>query len=202
MKKFELAEARKDMENRTNIIFVRHAQSQYGEDDRIRPLTEAGVQSREVVVETLKGLQIDGFLSSPYKRSVDTIRPAADFFGMTIETDERFRERKVGTWDDGWLEKRWADFSCAEEGGECLASVQSRNMEALKEVLAVYAGKTVVVGTPGTALSAILNYYDSSFGLNDFLRIVGWMPYIVELVFEGETLIEKRELAHVATGPV
>ena len=202
MKKFELAEARKDMENRTNIIFVRHAQSQYGEDDRIRPLTEAGLQSREVVVETLKGLQIDGFLSSPYKRSVDTIRPAADFFGMTIETDERFRERKVGTWDDGWLEKRWADFSCAEEGGECLASVQSRNVEALKEVLSVYAGKTVVIGTHGTALSAILNYYDSSFGLNDFLRIVGWMPYIVELVFEGETLIEKRELAHVATGPV
>ena len=202
MKKFELAEARKDMENRTNIIFVRHAQSQYGEDDRIRPLTEAGLQSREVVVETLKGLQIDGFLSSPYKRSVDTIRPAADFFGMTIETDERFRERKVGTWDDGWLEKRWADFSCAEEGGECLASVQSRNVEALKEVLSVYAGKTVAIGTHGTALSAILNYYDSSFGLNDFLRIVGWMPYIVELVFEGETLIEKRELAHVATGPV
>ena len=202
MKKFELAEARKDMESRTNIIFVRHAQSQYGEDDRIRPLTEAGLQSREVVVETLKGLQIDGFLSSLYKRSVDTIRPVADFFGMTIETDERFRERKVGTWDDGWLEKRWADFSCAEEGGECLASVQSRNMEALKEVLAVYAGKTVVIGTHGTALSAILNYYDSSFGLNDFLRIVGWMPYIVELVFEGETLIEKRELAHVATGPV
>ena len=183
----------------TKIIFVRHAKAIYGEDDRIRPLTEAGLKSREVVVKTLKDVHIDRFLSSPYKRSMDTIQTTADYFGMPIETDERFRERKAGTWDDDWLEKRWTDFSCAEEGGECLASVQQRNVEALKEVLAENAGKTIVIGTHGTALSTILNYYDSSFGLDDFLRIVGWMPYIVELTFEGDKLIEKKELAHVAT---
>ena len=72
-------------------------------------------------------------------------------------------------------------------------------MEALKEVLSDYAGKTVVIGTHGTALSTILNYYDTSFGLNDFLRIVNWMPYIVELTFEGENCIGKIELAHVST---
>lgn len=184
--------------NTTKIIFVRHAKAQYGEDDRTRPLTEEGLRNRAIVVETLKGRQIDSFLSSPYKRSKDTIQTAADFFGMQIETDERFRERKVGTWEIGWLEKRWADFTCAEEGGECLASVQSRNMEALKEVLADYAGKTVVIGTHGTALATILNYYDNSFGLDDFMRIVGWMPYIIELTFDGERLLDKKELAYVA----
>ena len=188
-----------NMRNTTKIIFVRHAKAKYGDDDRIRPLTEAGLKSREVVVETLKNIHIDRFLSSPYKRSIDTIQTAADYFGMKIETDERFRERKAGTWDDDWLAKRWADFSCAEEGGECLASVQARNIEALKEVLAKYAGETVVIGTHGTALSTILNYYDKSFGLSDFLRIVGWMPYVVELTFEGDKLVAKKDLAHVAT---
>lgn len=183
----------------TRIIFVRHAQAIYDDDDRTRPLTEAGLKRREVVVETLKDFHIDRFLSSPYKRSMDTIQTAADYFGMPIETDERFREREAGTWDDDWLERRWADFLCAEEGGECLASVQQRNMEALKEVLAKNAGKTVVIGTHGTALSTILNYYDSSFGLEDFLRIVWWMPYIIELTFEGDKLIAKKELAYVAT---
>ena len=72
-------------------------------------------------------------------------------------------------------------------------------MEALKEVLSAYTGKTVVIGTHGTALSTILNYYDNSFGLNDFMRIVNWMPYIVELTFEGDKLLDKRELAYVAT---
>ena len=85
---------------------------------------------------------------------------------MQIETDERFRERKVGTWKSGWLEKRWADFTCAEEGGECLASVQSRNMEALKEVLADYAGKTVVIGTHGTALATIFTICSSGRSSN------------------------------------
>ncbi len=188
-----------DATNTTRIIFVRHAKSQYGEDDRIRPLTDDGLKSREIVVETLKEFKIDCFMSSPYKRSVDTIQPAADYFGMQIVTDERFRERKIGKWDDGWLEKRWADFSCAEEGGESLASVQKRNIEALKEVIAGHVGETVVIGTHGTALATVLNYYDSSFGLADFMRIVARMPYIVELVFEGDELIEKKELAHVDT---
>ena len=187
------------MPNITRIIFVRHARALYGEDDRIRPLSEDGLKSRTIVVKTLQEFRIDRFMSSPYKRSVDTIKPAADHFGMPIITDERFRERKVGTWENGWLEKRWADFSCAEEGGECLASVLSRNIEALKDVLTAHAGETIVIGTHGTALSTILNYYDNSFGLNDFLRIVGWMPYIVELTFDGDKLIEKQELAYVVT---
>ena len=185
------------MTNTTRIIFVRHAKSQYGKDDRTRPLTDDGLKSRAIVVETLKELKIDYFMSSPYKRSVDTIQPAADYFGMQIVTDERFRERKVGTWEEVWLEKRWADFLCAEDGGECLASVQTRNIEALKEVISKHTGETVVIGTHGTALSTVLNYYDSSFGLDDFMRIVAWMPYIVELVFDGDKLIEKKELAHV-----
>ena len=31
----------------------------------------------------------------------------------------------------------------------------------------------------------------------DFLRIVRWMPYVIEMVFEGEKLLEIRELAYV-----
>ena len=186
-----------EQRNRTTVIFVRHARSRYGEDDRIRPLTEEGMKDREIVLELLKNRHIDCFMSSPYRRSIDTIQPAADHLGMKIITEERFRERTVGTWSGDWLEKRWADFTAAEEGGECLLSVQNRNIDALKDVLTKYEGKTVVIGTHGTALSTILNYYNKDFGLNDFLRIVSWMPYVVELVFEGDRLIYKNELGHI-----
>ena len=182
----------------TTVIFVRHAQSLHPySDDRTRPLTDAGMSDRSIVLDTLKDRHIDEFLCSPYKRSIDTIKDAADFFGMDIKTDERFRERESGKNASAVLDKRWADFSFAEEGGENLASVQKRNMEAFLEVLQKYEGKTVVIGTHGTALSTILNYYDNSFGLKDFLRIVNWMPYIVEFSFDGESLIGKKELAHV-----
>ena len=55
----------------------------------------------------------------------------------------------------------------------------------------------IVVGTHGTALSSILNFYDDSFGCDDFLRIIDWMPYIIELDFEGNKLIGKHEHGHV-----
>ncbi len=35
---------------------------------------------------------------------------------MEIKTDERFRERQSGEGASGLLEKRWSDFSFAEEG--------------------------------------------------------------------------------------
>lgn len=54
-----------------------------------------------------------------------------------------------------------------------------------------------MIGTHGTALSTVLNYYDLSFKCEDFLRIIDWMPYIIELDFEGEKLIEKKEHFHI-----
>ncbi len=150
-----------------------------------------------MVLDTLKDRHIDAFLCSPYRRSLDTIRTAADYFGMEIRTDERFRERKAGAGAPEVRDRRWNDFSFAEEGGENLNSVQDRNMEALREALHEYAGKTVVIGTHGTALNTILNYYDRSFGVRDFLRIVNRMPYIVEMTFDGECLSAQKELAYM-----
>ena len=48
-----------------------------------------------------------------------------------------------------------------------------------------------------TALSTILNFYDSNFGCEDFLRIIDWMPYIIELDFEGDKLIAKQEHCYI-----
>ena len=64
-------------------------------------------------------------------------------------------------------------------------------------ILRDYAGQTVVIGTHGTALSTILNYYNPNFGLQDFLRIVNRMPCIMEMTFSGEKLLGISELAHV-----
>ena len=95
------------------------------------------------------------------------------------------------------LRKRWADFSFAEEGGECLSSVQERNMEALDQILRDCQNETIVIGTHGTALSMIINHYKKDFGLDDFLRIVNKLPYIIEMRFDKDRLIDMTELAYV-----
>ena len=187
------------MENKlTTVIFVRHALPVYNEDDRNRPLCEEGRRDSRIVLETLRDRHIHLFMCSPYRRSIETILDTANFFAMEIQTDERFRERKSGKdSSEETLRKRWADFTFAEEDGENLQSVQERNVAALQDVLREHQGKTTVIGTHGTALSTILNHYNKDFGADDFLRILNWMPYIVELTFDGDRLLGVKELAHV-----
>ena len=184
----------------TKIYFVRHAQPEHAwEDDRTRPLTGEGKKDSAIVFEFLKDKHIDAFYSSPYKRSMETIADSADFFGKDIITDEDLREREKGENGNnhGMFRKRWADHNYHEEGGESIAMVQKRNMRALTEILRDNIDKEVVVGTHGTALSTILNFYDKSFGCDDFLRIIDRMPYVIELDFEEDKLVGKVEHCYV-----
>ena len=184
----------------TKVYFVRHAQPEHDwEEDRTRPLTEEGKKDSEIVLEFLKDKKIDAFYCSPYKRSMDTIAETAAFFAKEIITDERLREREKGSDGNnhGMFQKRWADHDYHEDGGESIVMVQNRNIEALNEILSDNTDKEIVIGTHGTALSTILNFYDNSFGCEEFLRIIDWMPYIIELDFEGDKLVGKQEHCHV-----
>ena len=188
----------------TRIYFVRHCQSDHTKsgDEQLRPLTEEGLEDSHAVLHYLKDKNIDVFISSPYKRSYDTIAKAAEYYHLQIKTDERLRERKPGKNGNTFelFKKRWADKNYAESDGESLYSVQKRNIEALKEIIEIYRDKNIVIGTHGTALSTILNYYNPAFGCDSFMRIIDYMPYIVKIEFDGaqyagmtEELIIKKE---------
>ena len=184
----------------TKVYFVRHAQPEHDHvDDRTRPLTKEGLADAKIVLETLRDKGIDVFYCSPYKRSLDTIRETAEYYRMEILTDERLREREKGADGNnhGMIQRRWENHAYHEEGGESIRMVQNRNIEALKEILTGHEGENIVIGTHGTALSTIMNYYKPEFGCKDFLRIIDWMPYIVELDFEGQKLLGISELAHI-----
>lgn len=184
----------------TRVYFVRHAQSDWRSgSDRERGLTAEGREDAGVVLEFLQDKQVDAFYCSPYRRSLDTIRETAAFYGKPILTDERLREREAvpGGNCRELFEKRWADFGWHEPGGESLRSVQERNMAALTEILEANREKTIVVGTHGTALSTILNYYDPGYNCDSFMRMIDWMPFVVELDFEGTRLLSKAEHVHV-----
>jgi len=75
--------------------------------------------------------------------------------------------------------------------------LEARNIAAVQKILRdcqnVGDDVSVVVGTHGMALSSILGYYDPSFGCEDFFRFMNWMPYIIELDFEGDLLVGKVE---------
>lgn len=180
----------------TRIYFVRHAQPIHSwQEDSTRPLTKEGITDSKKVVETLANIKLDYCVSSPYKRSLDTIKECAKSHGLEIHTDYRYRERECGNKNTReMIIKRWLDFDFHEEGGESLNMVQRRNMEGVTELLLEHENENILFGTHGTALSTILNYYDSTYNFDSFWRIIDFMPYIVCLESDGTKCLGKKEI--------
>lgn len=178
----------------TNIYFIRHAEPDTSiHDDEKRPLTKKGEESSVKLIEDFDGLKIDMFISSPYKRAIDTIKPLAENRNSTIHLVYDFRERKIS---DGWIEnfsdfakKQWLDFNYKLPNGESLKEVQLRSRNALTTILDRYSGKTIVIGTHGTSLCTILNSYDETFSYSDFEIIKNMMPWVVKMTFDKTELI-------------
>jgi 2,3-bisphosphoglycerate-dependent phosphoglycerate mutase len=195
----------------TTVYFIRHAEPARSADshkagvkDAEYPLSEKGKADCSLVTHFLRDKKIDAVLSSPFKRAVDTVAPFTREAGLDITIINDFRERRI-TYENVWIEDfkayaeaQWADFAYKLEDGESLGEVQARKMAALHEVLRRYAGKTVVIGTHGTALSLVLHDADPAYGITDFMDMAGRMPYAVKMVFDESTLkcveIEKTDL--------
>lgn len=178
----------------TTIFFVRHAQPNLeNHDDLTRELTAKGEADCALVAEYLKDQPIDAVFSSPFRRAMDTVRPLADARGLEIRTIDDFRERKIGNeWIDGFnsfAARQWEDFGYKLPDGESLCEVQARNVDALRSLLRQHPGKSLVIGSHGTALSTVINHYVPSFGYARFEEIRGLMPWIVRFDFEGENCL-------------
>ena len=176
----------------TTVYFVRHAEPNYdNHDDVSRELSPKGLQSSKDIVNSFAGIQIDAFYSSPYLRAIDTIKHLADSRGRSIHLIPDFRERKITDYwiEDftGFTEKQWTDFHYHLPGGESLSMVQERNIRALEPLLQTHPDQTILIGTHGTALSTIINYYKPDFQLADFHRIKHIFPWIVQFEFQGST---------------
>ena len=174
---------------KTLVYFVRHAEPDFSvKDDMTRPLSEKGIADSQRVTRTLDNMQISTIYSSPYKRAIDTIKDFANNQRLEIITNENFRERKVGEWVENFKvfsENQWKNFNFKLTDGECLREVQERNVSALLDVVNSNLGKSIAIATHGTALSTIINYFDLSFGHDEFWSIIDKMPYIVCFRFDG-----------------
>ncbi|CEO22333.1 histidine phosphatase family protein [Paraclostridium sordellii] len=176
------------------IYFVRHAKPDFSvHDDLTRPLTDKGIIDSKNICEFLKEKSINKIYSSPYKRAIDTIKELAQNLNIKIEVVDDFRERKIS---NIWIEdfnkfskSQWENFEYKLNDGESLNEVQSRNIKALHKILNENSNQNIVIGTHGTALSTIINYYDKTFDYLSFTKIKDIMPFIVCMEFEKTNVL-------------
>lgn len=181
----------------TKVYFVRHARPDLTVKNELRPLTVEGILDSKKVTKALRDKNISIAYSSPYLRSIQTIKDFAENKGLQITLIDDFRERSVGAWVEdfrSYSRMQWEDYDYKLDSGESLREVQERNASALNKVIEANQGKNIVIGTHGTALSTIINYYNPSFGYDDFWKLVDKMPYILCFSFRGLELQSMEEI--------
>ncbi|MCL2112740.1 MAG: histidine phosphatase family protein [Streptococcaceae bacterium] len=188
----------------TTIYFIRHSvpdrSDQSVKNDAQRPLTDEGTRRTDQLVKRFEFINVDKIYSSPYLRTFQTVEPIARAKGLEILKISDLRERENGAWHldfEEYTRRQWADFSYKHEKGESLQQVQERNIHALKQILTENKEQTLIIGTHGTALSTILNYYEPSFSVTDFMRIADVMPYVIRLDFDGLAYLGKEEITKI-----
>ena len=185
----------------TTVYFIRHAESDGAvHDAQTRPLAEKGFADCKLVTDFLQDKGIDAVFSSPYKRAIDTVADFAGEKGLFVTPVEVFKEHVTfsDSFADGdyfpFIRRYWADFHYKVAGDESLFEVQQRNIDALNKILAEYEDKNIVIGTHGMALSTIINYYDTTYGFEDFMAMVKIKPWVVRMDFNGNVCVSVEKI--------
>lgn len=187
------------METKNTIYFVRHAESDIKiKDEILRPLTAKGREESRIIKSYLANKNIDLIYSSPYKRSIETLKDFSSYIDKEIIIIENLKERRISEkWIedfDSFVENQWGDFNFKLNGGEALFEVQKRNIKAVQGILRNNPNKNIVIGTHGTALSTIINYFDNSFQYEEFKRIKNIMPWLIKMDFIDGRYIKIQEI--------
>jgi 2,3-bisphosphoglycerate-dependent phosphoglycerate mutase len=93
-----------------------------------------------------------------------------------------------------WLLVRHKERTTWEMPGGHIDDGESSQAAALNDVLKNNLGSNIVIGSHGTALSTIINYYNSDFGYEGFWSIADKMPYILCFKFNKMEFIGMEEV--------
>lgn len=135
-------------------------------------LTEDGVKMAKAIIPKLEELNIDEIHSSPMLRAVETIQPFSAINNINIQLHDELQERILSQIPlEDWkseLQKTFLDFEYKINGGE---SSKEALLRILNLVNQLDETKNHIIVSHGDLLSLLINYYDSSFGFGNSLKM-------------------------------
>lgn len=159
----------------TRIVLLRHGQTALSVDRRYSgrgnpELTDLGrgqaaAAGRRIAAGALGS--IDAVVSSPLARTMATAHAAADSLGLEVRPFEGLIETDFGAWEgltfreaaqrDPDLHRSWlGDIDVAPPEGESFARVADRLVQARADLVAEYAGRTVLAVSHVTPIKTLL----------------------------------------------
>ena len=173
----------------TTVYLVRHGEAEGNAQEFFQgsidtALTEKGLRQLDCLAERFRNIHLDAVYTSPFSRARQTAEAVNRYHGLTLIPDERLCEINAGDWEH----QKWADLPqmfpeeyalwtqkmyafCAPHGDK-MTDVYARMRDAVTEIAAANAGKTIAVASHGCALRNFLCFVE--FGDITRLKDVGW----------------------------
>lgn len=196
----------------TELIFVRHGESNYNRDRRWQGqsqdalLSELGWRQAACVADALKNSGAAALFSSDLTRAVQTSVAIAAATRLPIFPDARLREIDAGRWtnrlsDEVALEepervRAWNDapFTTSLPDGEGLVEAQKRILEFIGDAIPAYEGRSVIVSLHGAILQTVMAEADGIALEQLWLRTPAANGAIVRIAWEPGSGVGKLRL--------
>jgi len=147
----------------TRIILIRHGQTAWNKEDRVRgqvevPLDETGLAQAELTAaRVVEAWQPVAVYCSPMQRAVQTAQAIARRLNLQAQPTAGINDMNFGEWQGLTAEEvqqRWpqmarawldAPHTVAFPGGESLDALRTRSMATLEEIIARHRDADVVI---------------------------------------------------------
>jgi len=196
------------------LYLIRHGQTDWNAEGRYQGQTDSqlstlGRAQAGQLARALASHPLAAVYSSPLSRALNTAQAIAAPHGLPVRTVDLLREIGLGVWErlteleinekfGRVLEVRRLDpLGVIPHGGETLAAVQARGMQAVSEIIARHPGETVaavahgavnrmllaqVLGLPFAGLGALeqdagcINVIDVDDAGHGLVRLLNYTP--------------------------
>ncbi len=160
------------------LTLMRHGQTAWNADGRWQgfapvPLDETGHQQAGEAAGYLQNVGITRIIASDLLRTRQTAAPVAELLGLSIETDYRWREVNLGSWQGltrqeiiaydkthydafaagSYLERTFPD-------GETQRQHIQRTVTAMQDIARQSMGQHVLVVTHGGSIRCVLHHFN------------------------------------------
>jgi len=203
----------------TEILLVRHGESQPAREDRPFPLVDGqgdpplaaeGERQAELVAKRLEHEELDGIYVTTLRRTHQTAEPLAKRLGRTPVVEPGLREIMLGEWEGGlfrikvaqqdpvaqrmYTEERWDVIP----GAESTADFAARIRDAVERLAAAHVDRRIAVFTHGGTIGQVVSM---ATGARPFSFVDGDNASITQLVVWGPRWVIRRfnDTAHLDT---
>jgi probable phosphoglycerate mutase len=201
----------------TEILLVRHGESQPAREDRPFPLVDGqgdpplaaeGERQAELVANRLEHEDLDGIYVTTLRRTHQTAEPLAKRLGVTPTIEPGLREIVLGEWEGGlfrikvaqqdpvavrmFTEERWDVIP----GAESTEAFTARIRESVERLAAKHVDRRIAVFTHGGVIGQVVAM---ATGSRPFAFIDGDNASITQLVVWGQRWVIRRfnDTAHL-----